>query len=77
MKAKLLVNLKISGQTIRSGKVYDDSIEEFPEYIKSNITNRKVVQLTEGVIREVKIEEIKKEVKPEKTESKPKLVRKH
>ena len=55
MKATLLVNLKIDGKIITAGKVFDDSEEEFPSYITSNLDNPKIIKLTEGAVTVVKV----------------------
>lgn len=47
MKAKLLVHLKTDAGVIAPGKVFDDSVEPFPEYITNNLGNGNIVS-TEG-----------------------------
>lgn len=73
MKATLLVNLKIDGKTIDAGTVFDDSEEEFPSYITSNLDNPKVVRLTQGAVTVVKAPVIPKVAKSDK----PVLIKKN
>ena len=76
MKATLLVNLKIDGCTISSGKVFDDTDEEFPSYITSNLDNPKVIKLTEGVVTVVKAPIVPKAPKAATDSTVPKLNKK-
>lgn len=76
MKATLLVNLKIGRDTIVAGRSYDDSVEPFPSFIGSNLRNPKVVRLTEGAVKEVKLEEPVIDKTEKVVETKPALKKK-
>lgn len=75
MKATLLVNLKIGKETIGAGTFFEDSVEEFPSYVVSNLDNPKVIKLTEGSVKEVKAPKALEAPKAPKAD-KPKLNRK-
>jgi hypothetical protein len=50
MKVKLLVNLKIADSSIiGSGSTFEgEKLEDFPDYIRTNLNNPKVVKILQG-----------------------------